>query len=877
MMLICAVCSKIFPHHKIKRYIDHYRSHSNIPNIKFPCGFSTCPKTFRTHNAFRTHMYRNHKFHTSNVEITQNLTCSVGTCLKEFHFMGELKKHLKKHIQSGITINCPYESCSRQYSHYSSFCSHVSRIHKKQYSYCNQLPTTTNNLIPTLDDESADCQQCSDIEIETNNDINNRIKDLSQFYLKLQCKHNIPASTIQIIVDELSKFCDTQKDNILQSVLSAIDNITIDQISKDKIINAINADTLSYVNETLRSDFLRKKFFKQNFHFVQPVTLKLGLNEKNQQCIFHYIPIHETLKALLNDKSVLEQFSNPISEETGLLCDFTDGSVYKSNQLFKQNLNALQLILYQDSYEIVNPLGSSRTKHKILAMYMTLGNIYKFNRSKANPIQLVLLCKEKHLKYFGHEAVFRHLIKDLKELEVSGLIVNNNVYKGTVAYIAGDNLGSHNIGGFTESFAHGHICRFCEIKYDEFQNSPLLKETARTEMSYDATVHLLQTSDLQSVCGIKFNSIFNELAFYHVCSPGLPPCLGHDIFEGVVAYDVHLFIKYFIKTKKWFTLKYLNNAIDKFPYKGEDAKNKPNTISLNSDKLSGHAIQNWTLLRFLSIYLRYKIINQGDPVWQLFCILQEIVILICSSKISHTQIAYLNTLIEDYLHHRQILFPTTLLRPKHHYMSHYPELILQFGPLIWVWTMRFESKHTFFKKCIRNTKNFINVTSTLAERHELYQAYLRSGLYFSDPISMEHFSSLIFSCFDVQTVNALKKYFASDENLYFAHKMLFNDTLIKASQGIAIQVEVIKIKIGIIQFLLLHKGKLFFVIKTFNCYKIPNFSLYSFDDKDDVCSEHSPILCIDFQNIIGFPFQIYDIGLKKVIIPKQNLHYNFLK
>lgn len=508
-------------------------------------------------------------------------------------------------------------------------------------------------------------------------------------------------------------------------------------------------------------------------------------------------------------------------------------------------------------------------------MYMTLGNIYKFNRSKTNPIQLILLCKEKHLKYFGHEAVFRYLIEDLKQLEVSGIMINNNIYKGTVAFIAGDNLGSHNIGGFKENFSHGQICRFCEITYGDFQNAPLLKATLRSIMSYDSTINLLHTSDLQSICGIKFNSIFNELNYYHVCSPGLPPCIGHDIFEGVVAYDVHLFIIYFIKTKKWFTLKYLNNAIDKFPYKGEDSRNKPNLIALKSDKLSGHAIQNWTLLRFLSVYLRYKIINQEDPVWQLFCILQEIVILICSSKISHPQISYLNTLIEDYLYHRKILFPTAQLRPKHHYMSHYPELILQFGPLIWVWTMRFESKHVFFKKCIRNTKNFINVTSTLAERHELYQAYLRSGLYFSDPVSTEDLSPVIFNCFDMQTVNALKKYFDTDENLYFAHKTFFNDILIKAGQGILIHVEVIKIKIGIIQLILFHNENLFLLVKPYNCFKVPNFSLYSFDDKDDVCDE--PVICINFQKMIGFPFQIYDLGSKKIIIPKQNFHFNFLK
>lgn len=60
----------------------------------------------------------------------------------------------------------------------------------------------------------------------------------------------------------------------------------------------------------------------------------------------------------------------------------------------------------------------------------------------------------------------------------SSLIVNNEVYKGIVAYIAEDNLGNHNIRGFTESFVHGLICRFCEITCDDLQNTTLLKTTA---------------------------------------------------------------------------------------------------------------------------------------------------------------------------------------------------------------------------------------------------------------------------------------------------------------------------------------------------------------------------------------------------------------
>jgi len=41
--------------------------------------------------------------------------------------------------------------------------------------------------------------------------------------------------------------------------------------------------------------------------------------------------------------------------------------------------------------------------------------------------------------------------------------------------------------------------------------------------------------------------------------------------------------------------------------------------------------------------------------------------------------------------------------------------------------MRFESKHQFFKKAIRNLLNFINVVKSLSEKHELFQSLIRLG------------------------------------------------------------------------------------------------------------------------------------------------------
>ena len=56
---------------------------------------------------------------------------------------------------------------------------------------------------------------------------------------------------------------------------------------------------------------------------------------------------------------------------------------------------------------------------------------------------------------------------------------------------------------------------------------------------HNSTIQLISNDDVDTPYkGIKSESIFNQLHFFHFCNPGLPPCLGHDLFEGVVAYDL---------------------------------------------------------------------------------------------------------------------------------------------------------------------------------------------------------------------------------------------------------------------------------------------------------------------------------------------------
>ncbi len=142
--------------------------------------------------------------------------------------------------------------------------------------------------------------------------------------------------------------------------------------------------------------------------------------------------------------------------------------------------------------------------------------------------------------------------------------------KGILRAIADDNLGSHSIGLFLENFSGStYFCSYCEIDKCSFQEDPLSRASFRTVQSYKDHVKNLDEGLIQSR-GIKFDSLFNEFSCYHVCQPGLPQCLGHDLFEGVVSYDLALYIQHLVKFDRQYTYLELNRRISQFKFLGND-------------------------------------------------------------------------------------------------------------------------------------------------------------------------------------------------------------------------------------------------------------------------------------------------------------------
>lgn len=123
------------------------------------------------------------------------------------------------------------------------------------------------------------------------------------------------------------------------------------------------------------------------------------------------------MRAILKDPVVWQECvksqNHLISD--GISSDVCDGSFFNSNELFLQEGDIiLKLILYQDAFEVVKPLGSARKKHNLVGVYFTLADFEPFHCSNIDNMELVMLCKEADFKSFGQETVFSRMLSDLK-------------------------------------------------------------------------------------------------------------------------------------------------------------------------------------------------------------------------------------------------------------------------------------------------------------------------------------------------------------------------------------------------------------------------------------------------------------------------------
>lgn len=483
---------------------------------------------------------------------------------------------------------------------------------------------------------------------------------------------------------------------------------------------------------SLNSENKRQKHFAKKWKIVDPVEKVLGTRFDSrrskttgiyEQVIitdkFAYIPILETLKAIICNPNLSVIINTKQPQKEGLYADLVDANFFNENPLFSMNKDALQIQLFYDDFETANPLGSKKGVHKLGAIYFTLRNFPPIFNSTLSNIYLCALFHAQDVKRYGFNSVLEPLVSDLKILENEGLKVPtcDRVIHGTVVQVTGDNLGLHSIFGFVESFGARYCCRFCLLEKDKFQtifcedNPELRLRTVELHEEHCLTVE--RESSLSHVFGVKRSCLLNTLQYFNTAN-NFAVDVMHDILEGVGQFEMKLILQYI--QQNYISGEQLERRIHAFDYGYNQQRNRPPGVKLfhESNDLGLNATQSWCLLRNMPL-LFGDLMEREDKHWELLILLLQIVNIIFSPVVSEGMTIYLKHLISD--HHKLFkrLFPTVNLLPKHHFMLHYPRCIRKVGPLVHLWCMRYEAKHNFFKKQL---KSFKNITLTLARKHQ---------------------------------------------------------------------------------------------------------------------------------------------------------------
>jgi len=532
--LKCYICD--YSTVSIKKYMLHCKLHSNSPNQSFRCGVDECVRVFATYSSFKSHVFRFHESHKVSLPLADSesgFVCGVAFCRQQCTSLKDFVGHLKYHLKQKTSVCCPFKDCGKQFYCISSFKSHVSRLHRDWGTNCVDAVYTGVTIASQTacaaeacdSNHESDCFMHTDdvnsdtTAISNDDDIEQPLlKKLALLLLNLEAKCHIPSSTIQYIFTELRDINELNVSYVSgmvhnRMVSSGVANDTVRDIAK--IVSSSPLTSMLHSDGLLRTEHSRKAYYRDLFNFVKPVAKYFG-GHGSQKKVYHYVPIKETLQAMFRDPSFRQslQERDNTTKDFSELSDISDGMMFKQNEFFQSNLSGLQILLYQDSFEAVNPLGAARGKHKLLGVYFTLGNLHPAVRSRIDTLQLVIICKERYLKEFGANVVFKPLLDDLMSLETIGIDNGNETVKGAVVSILGDNLGSHFIGGFVESFSgSGHFCRFCMITNEDMANGQYNAACfeSRTPERYDDAVRHLTEQERPSVEGVKAESVFNSL------------------------------------------------------------------------------------------------------------------------------------------------------------------------------------------------------------------------------------------------------------------------------------------------------------------------------------------------------------------------------
>ena len=602
-------------------------------------------------------------------------------------------KH-KEHVY--FEIQCKHVNCFKKFQNVYSLIRHIKNTHTTAVATNNAAPSA--NSFETLDVDKTLVGSGSNLNVIDLENISNNTEDLSienfkeivfksalGFVVKLYANRSLSRKMVHVIINDMMDMYVANSLNFMKKKFEKLDDLI-------KMMNIMNEGF-----NIFKSEHKTLKLLQELNLLIMPksITIKSYLapgtrKGKRVRIIrrsdLSIINLNSVLKNILElpgmFNALIENIKNKSNDES--VVSFFTSTFWKSVILKYPGRILIPIAIYFDDLEINNPLGSRKGKTKIGATYLNIIGLPDEIVSTLENIILVQLNRYKDHQTLGNKKIFSHIIDQLKDLELNGILVKINGVEKRVyfilAYVMGDNLGLNTVTGFSKSFNAAHCCRICfvekaQLKSLTVENTKLI----RTYKNYEE--HVKQKSH-----GVRQLCIFNELPSFHIVN-NLSVDPMHDLLEGICRYDIAKILSHFIE-KNYITIEILNERIQFFD--SSHSKNIP-TITENSLK-SGEIIISSAEMDFLVRNLCILIgdlIPTNEQVWKLYLLLLKIVHFATVTNLTEEIINAFGNTVSSYLKLYLKIFKLTL-KYKHHVLLHYPRVMKQFGSLKYMSCLRCE-------------------------------------------------------------------------------------------------------------------------------------------------------------------------------------------
>ncbi|KAJ8665977.1 hypothetical protein QAD02_007639 [Eretmocerus hayati] len=552
--------------------------------------------------------------------------------------------------------------------------------------------------------------------------------DLLVLTLKLYDTHVIPRAVVQSIIDTLISFATKSlSEYFLQEI---------------KIRNVCDQNTLagirqifeesSTILESFDTEHKRFQIYRERGLLLEPQCQVLSKSGKTSET--RHISAHWILKTFLELPGCLDlllKHMNAVENEENIMSNIVQFEFWrKVLKLFRErygpNFIVIPIAWAHDDSEPLNVLGSHAGENSLGDVFLTLPGFPPSIVSKLENIFLVDLFYAKDRKEFGNIAVYSRLITELNSLQRDGLGIEINDKRIRVyfqpCYETGDNKGLNEDLGCVSYSTISRPCRICRADISQIQTMIFeVIELLRTKENYSEDCRL----KIPSGTGIIEECCFNELEGFQFPYNSILD-LMHDVFEGGGNITMtHVLYDLIYKQGK-FSLDYLNNRItwlNKTVFKISNAipmiKDKHITVK---KKLKMSSAEMMNFIKFFGVLVGERIDDADEnDTWTLFIRLRKLTDLFLSPRMVEGHIMQISVLVPDFLFlYIELYGPLTY---KLYNFIHIIRVIRKFGPLIYYWAMRLESKQRELKLIATTSCSSVNLLQTISLRSQLKLAY----------------------------------------------------------------------------------------------------------------------------------------------------------